>query len=102
MSDEDDIGNNVPLEKTKTIKEKSPEKTVETKVTAVLPKKPRTEKQKTQFQQVMNKRQENIEKKKLEKKLEASKLLAEKDPEFFKQLHNKKEVEIVDVPSPVF
>ena len=102
MSDEDDIGNNVPLEKTKTIKEKSPEKTVEPKVTAVLPKKPRTEKQKTQFQQVMTKRQENIEKKKLEKKLEASKLLAEKDPEFFKQLHNKKEVEIVDVPSPVF
>ena len=84
MSDNTDIENNVPLEKTKTIKpvkEVIPEVQPPTK-----PKKPRTDKQKTQFQQVMTKRQENIEKKKLEKKIEASKLLVEKDPEFLKQL----------------
>jgi len=97
MSDENDLENNVPLEKTKTKIEKIVDKVVSTK-------KPRTEKQKAQFQQVMSKRQENIEKKKLEKKLEASKLLAEKDPEFFKQLHSKndKKEQIVEVPTPVF
>jgi hypothetical protein len=86
MSDNDDIENNVPLEKTKTIKE--------AKEVKVKEKKPRTEKQKAQFQEVMTKRKENIEKKKLEKKVEASKLLAEKDPDFFKQLAPVAESEV--------
>lgn len=45
-------------------------------------KKPRSEKQKAQFEQVFNKRKELIEKKKLEKKIEASKLLLEHEPEY--------------------
>ena len=45
-------------------------------------KKPRSEKQKAQFQQVFNKRKEILEKKNLEKKIEASKLLLQHDPEF--------------------
>lgn len=45
-------------------------------------KKPRSEKQKAQFEQVFNKRKEILEKKKLEQKIEASKLLLQHDPEF--------------------
>ena len=45
-------------------------------------KKPRSEKQKAQFQQVFNKRKEILEKKKLEQKIEAGKLLLQHDPEF--------------------
>lgn len=45
-------------------------------------KKPRSEKQKAQFEQVFNKRKELLEKKKLEQKIEASKLLLQHDPEF--------------------
>ena len=45
-------------------------------------KKPRSEKQKAQFQQVFNKRKEILEKKNLDKKIEASKLLLQHDPEF--------------------
>jgi hypothetical protein len=85
MSDNTDIENNVPLEKTKTIKPVKEFLEEPIKATEKV-KKPRTEKQKAQFQQAMTKRQENIEKKKLEKKLEASKLLVEKDPNFLKQL----------------
>jgi len=45
-------------------------------------KKPRSEKQKAQFQHVFNKRKEILEKKNLEKKIEASKLLLQHDPEY--------------------
>ena len=91
MSDENDLENNVPLEKTKIKKEIVQESTTP----IIKSKKPRTEKQLKQFQQVMTKRQENIEKKKLEKKLEARKLLAQQDPEFFKKLYNQ-------TPTPVY
>lgn len=79
-------------------------------------KKPRSEKQKAQFEQVFNKRKELIEKKKLEKKIEASRLLLQHDPDYkvpstprtpqiddtvpdAKKLKPKKEPKIIEVHS---
>jgi hypothetical protein len=58
-------------------------------------KKPRSEKQKAQFQQVFNKRKEILEKKNLEKKIEASKLLLQHEPEF---INKQKIIEPVTPP----
>jgi hypothetical protein len=99
MSGESDVEINVPLEKKKIIKEVQPplEDTIEN-IKPKKEKKPRTEKQKTQFQEVFNKRKENIEKKKMEKRVEASKLLVQQDPEFFKKYYQTTN----EVPTPTF
>ena len=83
--------NDVPLtkvkgqKKTKVIEETINEPENLENITVIKPikeKKPRSEKQKAQFQQVFNKRKELLEKKNLDKKIEASKLLLQHDPEF--------------------
>ena len=83
--------NDVPLtkvkgqKKTKVIEEITNEPENLDNITVTKPKKekkPRSEKQKAQFQQVFNKRKEILEKKNLDKKIEASKLLLQHDPEF--------------------
>ena len=91
--------NDVPLTKQKGMKK---EKVIDEiinkpKITITKPikeKKPRSEKQKAQFELVAKKRKESIEQKNMEKKIMASKLLLEKDPEFMAKQKT------IDPPTP--
>ena len=71
--------NDVPLTKKINKKEKVINESINEPIKQIKQKKPRSDKQKAQFETVAKIRKENIEKKRLEQKLEASRFLLEYD-----------------------